>query len=242
MKKYFLLGILILSFLFPTLLFPDIRWINSSVDLGMINESDGETDGFFKFIYMGDDPLVILSVKASCGCTRVYYPWQEILNGDTAVISFSFDPSGRPGRINKNIRVSFSDSTSENLNFTALVRPTDETLSKRYPAKSGDLRFETDTLKMNSFIKGEKKYGAIGVYNSGKQSIKPHLKISGLPIDVSLMPKEIFPDESATISFYIDTAKIPDIGFKESELTIYWGNNSENIVRIPVLFFLLPPS
>lgn len=233
---------LILSSLFPTLIFADIRWINDNVDLGVINEADGDAAGEFRFINLGAEPIVILNVRSSCGCTKIDYPKDEILKCDTAVIKFKFDPTGRPGRVSKSLRVYFSGNQHENLFFSGKVIPSEETLTKRYPVKNDVLRFETDSLKMNSLIKGEKKYGMVGVYNTGEDVVKPILKMSGLPIDAGMMPKEIYPGETATISLFIDTSKIQGNGLKESSLTVSWGENSKNSINIPVLFFILPHS
>lgn len=56
------------------------------------------------------DPLLILSVKTSCGCTRVEFPKTPILPGQRAPFSFTFDSRGFSGFQLKSITLSTSAS------------------------------------------------------------------------------------------------------------------------------------
>lgn len=57
------------------------------------------------------DPLLILSVKTSCGCTRVEFPKTPILPGQRAPFSFTFDSRGFSGFQLKSITLSTSASS-----------------------------------------------------------------------------------------------------------------------------------
>jgi len=63
----------------------------------------------------GNEPLVISSAKASCGCTVPSYPKEPIAPGASAVITVKYDTK-RPGSINKNIKI-----TSNAVNETEKV-------------------------------------------------------------------------------------------------------------------------
>ena len=54
---------------------------------------------------MGDEPLIIVSATASCGCTRPEYPTKPIKPGKKGKIKVTFSPIGRPGPFRKEIRV-----------------------------------------------------------------------------------------------------------------------------------------
>lgn len=74
-------------------------------DFGTIREADGPVSYKFTVENTGDKPLVILSAKAQCGCTTPVVPKQPIKPGETATISVTYNPAGRPGEFKKTIRV-----------------------------------------------------------------------------------------------------------------------------------------
>lgn len=55
----------------------------------------------YAFINTGKTPLIINSVRASCGCTTPYYPKQPIKPGEEFTIDVVFDTSNQPGMQHK---------------------------------------------------------------------------------------------------------------------------------------------
>ena len=74
-------------------------------DFGYIKEEKGAVSHDFEFENVGDEPLIILSATASCGCTRPEYPTKPIKPGKKGKIKVTFSPIGRPGPFRKEIRV-----------------------------------------------------------------------------------------------------------------------------------------
>ena len=74
-------------------------------DFGYIKEEKGAVSHDFEFENVGDEPLLILSATASCGCTRPEYPTKPIKPGKKGKIKVTFSPIGRPGPFRKEIRV-----------------------------------------------------------------------------------------------------------------------------------------
>ena len=74
-------------------------------DFGYIKEEKGAVSHDFEFENVGDEPLIILSATASCGCTRREYPTKPIKPGKKGKIKVTFSPIGRPGPFRKEIRV-----------------------------------------------------------------------------------------------------------------------------------------
>ena len=80
-----------------------IKFENLVHDYGTIYQgTDGNCE--FKFINEGDEPLVLSSVRSSCGCTIPSYPKDPILPGQSNVIKVSYDTK-RIGTISKQITV-----------------------------------------------------------------------------------------------------------------------------------------
>ncbi|MBC2600624.1 DUF1573 domain-containing protein [Puniceicoccus vermicola] len=64
-------------------------------------------DQRFSFVNKGDEPLVIESVKPSCGCVVPEYSQQPIPAGGTGYVKVVFKPGERVGLQRETIRVSF---------------------------------------------------------------------------------------------------------------------------------------
>ena len=77
--------------------------------------------GRVRFVNTGGEPVVITGARPGCGCTGVEYPHDPIEPGDTAVISFTYNPAGRPGAFEKSIRVYIGDNTTERVMIRGTV-------------------------------------------------------------------------------------------------------------------------
>lgn len=74
-------------------------------DLGYIKEANGPVECQFKVTNTGEAPLVIISVKPSCGCTAANYTTAPITAGQEGVINVEFDPTGFIGGFRKTLVV-----------------------------------------------------------------------------------------------------------------------------------------
>lgn len=81
-----------------------IEWLDSVKNLGKINQGQ-KLQIAFRFRNSGKNPLVIESVRPSCGCTVADYPKEPIQPGQEAQITGSFDSNGREGLQHKEISV-----------------------------------------------------------------------------------------------------------------------------------------
>lgn len=103
---------------------PQMNFKKTTHDFGTINEGgNGICD--FSFTNSGKEPLIIVSVKSSCGCTIPEYPQKPILPGQTDIIKVKYDTQ-RQGPINRTVTI---ESNSKNspvvLSITGNVVPKD---------------------------------------------------------------------------------------------------------------------
>lgn len=84
---------------------PEATWLTKSHDFGAFDEDMGKVSCDFKVVNTGDEPLMILAARATCGCTVPAYTRDPIAPGDTATITVTYDPAGRPGKFTKKIHV-----------------------------------------------------------------------------------------------------------------------------------------
>ena len=81
------LAIALLSAALPALAQePAITFDETSYDFGTIAEDGGNVSHEFKFTNTGDAPLVIVTVSASCGCTKPEFDPKPIAPGDSSEI------------------------------------------------------------------------------------------------------------------------------------------------------------
>lgn len=88
----------------------DISFAKTTHDYGTIFVG-GDGNSEFEFTNTGKEPLVLSSVRSSCGCTVPSWPREPILPGKKEVIKVKYD-TGRIGAINKTITVMSNAKTS----------------------------------------------------------------------------------------------------------------------------------
>jgi hypothetical protein len=100
-----------------------IKWIDSARDFGNISEGQRLALSF-RFKNTGDKPLVIESVKPTCGCTIADYPKEPIAPGDEGEITGEFDSNGREGMQHKHMTVRLNVAAhAQDISFQVNVLP-----------------------------------------------------------------------------------------------------------------------
>ncbi len=82
---------------------PEFAWMDTSYDFGRIEIGSPVTHEF-TFTNTGDAPLVISSVKASCGCTVTDFTKDPINPGQTGYVLTKYDAS-KAGTFSKTVSV-----------------------------------------------------------------------------------------------------------------------------------------
>jgi len=113
---------------------PEIAFEKVVHDYGTLyKEGDGNCE--FKFTNTGNEPLVLSTVRSSCGCTVPKWPREPILPGKNSVITVKYD-TRRIGTINKRITVMSNAKTASvvlSIKGKILPKPA-ETLPEKTPA------------------------------------------------------------------------------------------------------------
>ncbi len=180
---------------------PKLHWINPVYDFGAFREELGPVTGTFMAINTGDEPAVVLSARANCGCTKPRYPKEPVAPGDTLKVSVTYDPSGRPGRFLKNVKVvSNATNSPADLKVKGTVIASSGTLKSRYPVEAGRARLSNEVASMGECRKGRVLAGAVNIYNPTSDTIVP--RTEGMPryINGLFRPKAIPPGELGILS------------------------------------------
>ncbi len=89
---------------------PEISFSKTVHDYGTLFQG-GDGNSEFEFTNTGKEPLILSSVKSSCGCTVPSWPREPIMPGKKEVIKVKYDTK-RVGPINKTITVMSNAKTS----------------------------------------------------------------------------------------------------------------------------------
>ena len=103
--------------------FTSIQWLDSMHrDLGKVTEGE-QVEVSFRFKNTGTKPLIITSVKASCGCTIPETPKEPFAPGAEGLIKAMFNSTNRTGLNHKEVYVTANTTkgTLHQLEFTVQV-------------------------------------------------------------------------------------------------------------------------
>ena len=94
-------------------------------DFGTIKSSDGQVTATYHFTNTGTEPLLIITVSnGGCGCTTPSYPKAPIAPGKSGEITIKFDPTGRRGEFNREVKVKTNASKKRvSLRFSGAIIP-----------------------------------------------------------------------------------------------------------------------
>lgn len=173
MKLRYLLIALIAMLPAPRLA-AEVTWLEGIHDFGAFDEDDGNVSCSFRFVNTSGQPVSVIAARPSCGCTVPSFPRHSIQPGDTASIDVTFNPTGRPGRFEKNVKVQLSDDTPTiTLRVKGVVIGNSNTLRSRYPVDAAPLKLRTRVLPFGEVSAMKSKALFFEVYNASSDSVTP---------------------------------------------------------------------
>lgn len=189
-----------------------IRWIERNYDFGLFHEIGGPKTGTSRFVNAGTDTIAIVSVKPSCGCTSADFTRQPLAPGDTAVVSYTYDPNMRPGRFEKSVQVRLSDGSKQDIIITGNVLGTPESLKTLYPLDAGTLKFSDRIITFGKVTKGRAPVRFVNAYVFSSDSVVPVLKSTNKGLSVQPSVKKAGPGDVVTFTLTLNTDKINEYG------------------------------
>ncbi len=195
--------VFLLFILLPLSLFAQkgaLHFDSEVCNFGTIKEGEGRVSCVFKFTNTGKIPIIIHSVKTSCGCTIPEWTKKPILPGKEGRIKVIYDPANRPGVFSKTITVSTSLGVKQ-LSIKGIVTPITESLSRLYPRRMQQLRLVTSSLMFK--VLGNRQQGTIAVVNDSWEKIKVSFEEVPAYMTVEIDKKELAPEEKGIILFLL---------------------------------------
>lgn len=200
---------------------PNMKWLEKVHDFGAFSEDMGMVTCEFKVINTGNEPLVIYSARANCGCTTPKYNPDPVQPGDTLVISVAYDAKGRPGKFNKNVYVT-TNVGNVSLDIVGTVMGASNTLKSRYPIEAGKMRLDTSILTFGTVPKGKSAWAYVKGYNVSTDSLHPSVFSKPEYVDIVFEPKAVGPGEQFVMSATAVSERCKD-----------WGVVTDSIKLLP---------
>lgn len=180
---------------------PVLEWLNPVFDFGAFSEDMGSVGCEFLAVNIGDEPVVVTDARANCGCTRPVYDKKPVAPGDTLRVSVSYDPTGRPGRFSRQVKITTNATGGPSLlQIKGTVMGSANTLRSRFPEEVGPYRISNTIAPFGEAKKGRVLAAAVNIYNSSADTIIP--TVTDLPdyLNAVFSPSAIAPGEQGTLS------------------------------------------
>ena len=141
---------------------------------GKIAENGGRVKHHFVYENRGKEPIVILSVRSTCGCTVANFDSKPILPASKGSIEVNFDPINRPGEFEKEVTVITSEGgTPQQLKISGFVIERERTIEERFPHYVGHgLRLEDNFHAFAYVEQGKSAVTTMKVINTSSRTIR----------------------------------------------------------------------
>lgn len=160
---------------------PAITFDSLVHDFGKINEEEGPYNFNFIFSNTGDESLRLEKVKAVWGCTTPSWSTDELEPGQTGFIEVQFDPTDRPGKFSKIIRVNTNiNNEIVILTIRGKVLPT----PGKFRNRIGPLLVTNNFIDFNDIIFGTNIIKKIEIQNSTEEVM--YIKCSNTPEHIKI--------------------------------------------------------
>ena len=200
---------------------PKIQFDQTTYDFGMIREEGGKVTARFNFTNVGTEDLILKSVRPGCGCTAANYTKTAIAPGERGYIDATYNPSGRPGSFNKNIKVTTNEPemdvekpTPHMIFIKGNVSPKPKSVFEKegYTMGQGMVRIKTNTAKLE-VLNTQQHLDTFQIKNFGTKPVKVTLNNNGFVSEAyrSFGP-EIQGGEEGIVVLKYDAAKRNDFG------------------------------
>jgi hypothetical protein len=188
----------------------------------------------FEFTNKGNQPVIINSVSASCGCTTPFYTREPIMPGKKGKITVSFNSNGRPNAFNK--AVTIKSNTAEDTKIIwikGMVNP--KAVPNAAGARLGKLEINKSNHDFGTIAVGQSVVEKFILKNTGNAD----LLISGLHADCrcvshNIQKVNLAPGESTVL----ELRYVPKGKNKVNDAVSIFSNAANSSLRLELQAFV----
>ncbi len=153
---------------------PQVKWINTKADIGIIREADGPVTVPFLMVNLGPGDAAVTDTRGACACTMAVAQKGTIAKGDTAIVNVTFNPHNFLGFIEKKVHATvYGKPNNATLVIQGYVIATDSTIMRKYPYHAkGALWLKSDTIDFGKMTAGSERTVYLDAYNASVEPIK----------------------------------------------------------------------
>ena len=194
------------------------------------------------FTNKGDQPLVITSAKAQCGCIDVAYPAEPVAAGARGEITLTFDAK-LLGSFYKEVEV--LSNASDKPAYVAIqgtVVTEVHDYSQEYPFDLGNVRLKTNTVEFEDVNIGDRPTAELQLLNADRTAFRPELMHLPPYLSAEYLPEDIPAGKAGTIRLTLDSEKLSGLGLHQTSIYLsrYMGDKIGETNEILVSAILLP--
>ena len=201
-------------------------------DFGKIKEDGGPAKYDFMFTNLGNIPLTLTDVKASCGCTTPKWNKEPVAPSKQGSVTAEYNPMNRPGPFTKSITVKAKSDTSSTEEIKVLtikgeVIPRVKGPADWYPTKVGNLRFSTNHIAFGNIKNNQTNTNTFIVYNDWTKPVA--IKSITTPPHITFEPtnKTLQPKDSLKITVKYNASAANDYGFLHEQTKMITDDSTD---------------
>lgn len=224
MNRLFFLGFLIFSASATAQVNKPILFKEEMFDFGPIQEAGGAVVHEFMFTNASNQPVKILGVQASCGCTTPDWTKESVAPGKTGFIQASFNPKGRPGFFNKSLTVTTdADPTPIVLTIKGRVETGGHADASSYPISKGSWKLKMESFNLGKvYHKDEFTTRDFSIMNAGGKPVTFSGKVVGPAyLKAEVFPKTLAPGAKGNVKISYNGSKKGQYGFQSDNIELY---------------------
>lgn len=223
-----------------------LKFTEMDYSFGSVKEEGGLVKHVFYFTNTGTEPLNLVDVKGSCGCTIPTWNKQSVAPGKKDSIVVNFNPLNRPGNFKKEVYITANTTpASTKLTISGYVEQKQQTIAQQYPYAVGKTRFTADYVNIGVVPIKDPVTRELQVYNEGEAPIS-FVANPAYPawVKVTVEPAQIPAKGKGVIKFTYDPKLRNDFGFFSDQIELITNepvNNRKKILLSGNLTEYFPP-
>lgn len=166
--KYTFLFLASLFFTGAAMAQPTIKFSEETHDFGEVIEGKLASHEFV-VTNMGNQPLILSNVQASCGCTSPVWSKEPIMPGKTGIVKAMYNSAGRPGQFNKSLTITSNAANGTKTVFVKgnVIKKEDKVYTEEQKKNSAKIVIEKSNFGVGKLETGQKGIARIIVWNKG---------------------------------------------------------------------------
>lgn len=222
---------------------PKMKFDKEKNNFGTVLWSNPVT-AVFKVTNIGDAPLLLNKVNASCACTAADWPHTAIQPGETAQIKATFDAKAL-GTFYKEVEICSNASAGPvylSMTGRVVATATEEVNAAGFEVVMGDVRLSRDVVEFDQVNRGTEPTEEILVMNTSRAPFEPVLMHLPDYLEATANPARIPAGRTGKIRLTLKTDKLYDMGLTQTSVFLarYYGDTVGDENEISVSAILLP--